>query len=56
MGASRIALSGQSMLCCVFACNYFAHHHFLDQRFVSEESSRFLLGGILIAVLTLLEG
>lgn len=47
---------GQAMLCCLAARNYFAHHDCQDDKLLSEKSSQFLLGGVLLAVLTLLNG
>ena len=44
----------QAMLCCLAARNYFAHHDYQDEKLLKGESSQFLLGGILLAVLTLL--
>ena len=51
-----LAPIGQAMLCCLAARNYFAHHDYLDDKLLTEKSSQFLLGGILLAVLTLLNG
>ena len=47
---------GQAMLCCLAARNYFAHHDYHDDELLNHKSSQFLLGGILLAVLTLLHG
>lgn len=47
---------GQAMLCCLAARNYFAHHDYHDDALLNDKSSQFLLGGILLAVLTLLNG
>ena len=47
---------GQAMLCCLAARNYFAHHDYHDDALLNDKSSQFLLGGILLAVLTLLHG
>ena len=47
---------GQGMLCCLAARNYFAHHDYHDRKLLNDQSSQFLLGGILLAVLTLLSG
>ncbi len=44
----------QAMICCEVARNYFAHHDYLDDKLLEDADSRFLLGGILMAVLTLL--
>ena len=44
------------MLCCLAARNYFAHHDYCDAALLNEKSSGFLLGGVLLAVLTLLSG
>jgi hypothetical protein len=46
----------QAMLCCLAARNYFAHHDYHDDALLNHKSSQFLLGGILLAVLTLLNG
>ena len=46
---------GQAMLCCLAARNYFAHHDYHDGKLLKDESSQFLMGGILLAVLTLLD-
>lgn len=54
-GCSQAPL-GQAMLCCLAARNYFAHHDYRDAALLSEKSSQFLLGGVLLAVLTLLNG
>ena len=45
---------GHAMLCCLAARNYFAHQVYRDQELLNKKSSKFLLGGILLAVLTLL--
>ena len=47
---------GQAMLCCLAARNDFAHHDYYDNELLNDKSSQFLLGGILLAVLTLLHG
>ena len=47
---------GQAMLYCLVGRNYFAHHDYLDTELLNEKSSQFLLGGVLLAVLTLLNG
>ena len=47
---------GQAMLYCLAARNYFAHHDYLDAELLNEQSSQFLLGGVLLSVLTLLDG
>ena len=54
-GCSQAPL-GQGMLCCLAARNYFAHHDYHDRKLLNDQSSQFLLGGILLAVLTLLNG
>ena len=54
-GCSQVPL-GQAMLCCLAARNYFAHHDYHDDELLNDQSSQFLLGGILLAVLTLLNG
>ena len=54
-GCSQAPL-GQAMLCCLAARNYFAHHDYHDDELLNDQSSQFLLGGILLAVLTLLNG
>lgn len=54
-GCSQAPL-GQAMLCCLAARNYFAHHDYHDDALLNDKSSQFLLGGILLAVLTLLNG
>lgn len=41
-------------LCCVLARNYFAHHDYMDSKLLNDKESQFLLGGILVMVLTLL--
>lgn len=45
----------QAFLCCVLARNYFAHHHYLDQELLRSEESAFMLGGIILTILFLLE-
>jgi hypothetical protein len=45
----------QAYLCCLLARNYFAHHDFLDNELLRTSKSQFLLSGILLTVLTLLE-
>lgn len=45
---------GQAMLCCLAARNYFAHHDYHDSKLLNDRESQFLMGGILLAVLTLL--
>ena len=54
-GCSQVPI-GQAMLCCLAARNYFAHHDYHDDALLNDKSSQFLLGGILLAVLTLLDG
>ena len=44
------------MLCCIAARNNFAHHDYRDEALFNKKSSGFLLGGMLLAVLTLLNG
>jgi hypothetical protein len=46
----------QAFLCCVLARNYFAHHTYLNQKFMQnqKEESAFMLIGILVTVLKLL--
>ena len=44
------------MLCCLAARNNFAHHDYRDEALFNEKSSGFLLGGVLLAMLTLLNG
>jgi len=45
----------QAFLCCVLARNYFAHHHYLDEGLLRSEESAFMLGGIILTLLFLLE-
>lgn len=45
----------KAFLCCSLARNYFAHHHYLDAELVRSEKSAFLLSGILVTVLYLLQ-
>jgi hypothetical protein len=45
----------QAFLCCNLARNYFAHHNYLDEELIRTEKSAFMLSGILITVLTLLD-
>lgn len=45
----------QAFLCCVLARNYFAHHDFLDHELTHSEKSAFMLRGILLSVLVLLD-
>lgn len=45
----------QAFLCCVLARNYFAHHHYLDKELLRSEESAFMLGGIILTILFLLE-
>ena len=45
----------QAFLCCVLARNYFAHHHYLDKELLRNEESAFMLGGIILTILFLLE-
>lgn len=44
----------QAFLCCLLARNYFAHHDFLDKELIRSEKSAFMLKGILLTVLILL--
>lgn len=45
----------QAFLCCVLARNYFAHHDFLDNELIHSDKSAFMLKGILLTVLLLLD-
>lgn len=45
----------QAFLCCVLARNYFAHHDFLNHELIRSEKSEFLIRGILLTILILLE-
>ena len=45
----------RAFLCCVLARNYFAHHHYLDQELLQSKESAFMLGGIILTLLFLLE-
>jgi len=45
----------QAFLCCLLARNYFAHHDFLDHELPRSEKSTFMLKGILLTVLMLLD-
>lgn len=45
----------QAFICCILARNYFAHHHYLDGELMRSEESAFMLGGIIVAVLFLLQ-
>jgi hypothetical protein len=45
----------QAFLCCTLARNYFAHHDFLDHELLHTSSSEFLMQGIILTVLTLLD-
>ena len=45
----------QAFLCCMLARNYFAHHDYLDEDLLHSEKSGFMLRGILLTVLVLLE-
>lgn len=45
----------QAFLCCTLARNYFAHHDFLDHELLHTSRSEFLMQGIILAVLTLLD-
>lgn len=45
----------QAFLCCMLARNYFAHHFYDDKKLLKDEESGFLLGGILVTVLYLLD-
>jgi hypothetical protein len=44
----------QAFLCSTLARNYFAHHDFLDHELLHSSKSKFLMQGILLTVLTLL--
>ena len=45
----------QAFLCCMLARNYFAHHDYLDEDLLHSEKSGFMLRGILLTVLVLLD-
>lgn len=45
----------QAFLCCALARNYFAHHDFLDHELLHTSRSEFLMQGIILTVLTLLD-
>lgn len=45
----------QAFLCCELARNYFAHHDYLSHELIRSEKSEFLLRGILLTILILLE-
>ncbi len=45
----------QAFLCCVLARNYFAHHTYLDNNFIPDEKSAFMLAGIIVTLLYLLD-
>lgn len=45
----------QGFLCCLLARNYFAHHDFLDKELIRSPLAKFLLQGILLTVLILLQ-
>lgn len=45
----------QGMICCELARNYFAHHDYMDAELLNGLDSQFLLGGILVCVLVLLD-
>lgn len=45
----------QAFLCCMLARNYFAHHDYLDEELLRSEKSGFMLRGILLTVLVLLD-
>jgi len=45
----------QAFLCCELARNYFAHHDYLNHELTRSDKSQFLLRGILITILILLE-
>lgn len=45
----------KAFLCCVLARNYFAHHDFLNADLLGNAKAGFLLGGILVSVLVLLD-
>jgi hypothetical protein len=46
----------QAFLCCELARNYFAHHDFLDHELLHSSKSEFLMRGIILTVLMLLDG
>lgn len=45
----------QAFLCCLLARNYFAHHIYMDSELLNSKESGFMLAGILVTVLTLLD-
>ena len=45
----------QAFLCASLARNYFAHHHYLDSELLRNEKSSFMLTGIAVTVLWLLQ-
>jgi len=45
----------RAFLCCTLARNYFAHHHYHDTELLQDKESAFLLGGIMLTVLFLLD-
>jgi hypothetical protein len=53
--APRDRQLAQAFLCCLLARNYFAHHDFLDKELLKNSLAEFLLRGILLTVLTLLD-
>jgi hypothetical protein len=52
--SGQIALV-QGMICCGLARNYFAHHDYMDAELLNGLDSQFLLGGILVCLLVLLD-
>jgi len=52
--SGQIALV-QGMICCELARNYFAHHDYMDAELLNGLDSQFLLGGILVCLLVLLD-
>lgn len=51
----REHMLAQAFLCCTLARNYFAHHDFLDHELLHTSKSAFLMQGIILTVLTLLD-
>jgi hypothetical protein len=45
----------QAFLCCQLARNYFAHHDYQDHELLNSEKSAFVLKGIILTVLVLLD-
>ncbi len=44
----------QAFLCCELARNYFAHHHYLDEKLTRSKEAGFMMTGIVVTVLFLL--